>query len=228
MLYQTLTRVIAIGVFGLAAISLGCTDSMSPLVPTPQAITSSTPIGLAVLSMTPSSGPTIGGDFIRVFGRGFQSGVSVTLDGLPARVTRVTDTIIDARTLAHAPGTVDVVVTNSDGQVGMLKAAYIFDVFSVTGSPNIVTPSAELNVSWVAPAGRGCTGGGDWIALYKVGAPDEITATNGHSDLWSDHVCGATSGTWTLKAPDQPGEYEFRFMVGDFSVARSLPITVRP
>jgi hypothetical protein len=123
---------------------------------------------------------------------------------------------------------VDVVVTNADGQATTLAGAYTFGVFSVSGGPNLVAPGGVLTVSWVAPPGRGCSGGGDWIALYKVGDPDNTGATNGHSDIWYDHVCGATSGTWTLKAPPHPGEYEFRFLVGEFSVARSDRITVRP
>ena len=78
----------------------------------------------------------------------------------------------------------------------------------------------------MGPSGRGCSGGGDWIAIYKVGDPDITGAANGHSDLWFTHVCGATSGTSTLSAPRQPGEYEFRFMFGDTAVARSSPVTV--
>src|SRR5262249_25669636 len=152
---------------------------------------------------------------------GFQSGATVSLDGVAAEVARITYTTIEARTLAHADGPVDVVVTNPDGQAGTLKAAYTFAVFTVAGSPTLVAPGAELTVRWVAPTGRGCEGGGDWIAIYRVGDPDKTGAANGHSDLWYDHVCGAASGTWTLRAPAQPGEYEFRFMVGDFSVARS-------
>ena len=139
----------------------------------------------------------------------------------------MTSVTIDARTGAHATGTVDVMVSNPDGQTAMLSAAYTFAVFSVTGGPTLVAPGGELAVSWVAPSGRGCNGGGDWIAIYRVGDPDDTGAENGHSNLWYDHVCGATSGTWKLKAPAVPGAYEFRFLVGDFSVARSNAITVR-
>ena len=216
------SRVVAIGFLGLAGTSVACGDSTSSRTPT-----SSTPVGLTLLSVSPASGPTVGGDVISLLGSGFVSGATVTLDGVAAHVTRVTSTVIDARTLAHAAGPVDVVVTNPDGQTGTLKAAYTFGVFSVTGGPPVVAPGAALTVSWVAPSGRGCSGGGDWIALYRVGDPDQTGAANGHSDIWSDHVCGAPSGTWTLNAPAQPGEYEFRFMVGDFSVARSSPIAVR-
>jgi hypothetical protein len=177
--------------------------------------------------VSPSSGPTVGGDFFRLSGTGFQAGATVLLDGIAAQVTRVTSTTIEGLTVAHAVGSVDVVVTNPDGQVARLNAAYTFGVFSVTGSPNLVAPGTALTVSWEAPSGRGCGGGGDWIAIYRVGDPDETGASNGHSDLWYDHVCGAPSGSWKIQAPTQPGDYEFRFMVQNFSVARSNLVQVR-
>jgi hypothetical protein len=97
---------------------------------------------------------------------------------------------------------------------------------SLTASPSLVTSGDQLTMSWVAPSGRGCIGGGDWVALYRVGDPDITGAANGHSDLWFLHLCGATSGTSTLNAPPEPGQYEFRYMVGETSVARSSPVTV--
>ncbi len=131
-------------------------------------------------------------------------------------------------TPGHGAGIVDVVVTNPDGPSARLTGGYTFEVVSIslTASPSVVTSGDRLSVSWMGPSGRGCNGGGDWIAIYKVGDPDITGATNGHSDLWFVHVCGATTGTSTLSAPLQPGEYEFRFMVGDTSVARSSSVTV--
>jgi len=131
-------------------------------------------------------------------------------------------------TPVHAAGTVDVVVTNPGGPSGTLTGGYAFEVVSIslTASPNFVTSGGQLTVNWVGLSGRGCSGGGDWIAIYKVGDPDITGASNGHSDLWFTHVCGATSGTSTLSAPSQPGQYEFRFMVGDTAVARSNPVMV--
>lgn len=223
-------RAVVVSLLGLAGMSLGCSDSPSSptLTPTPAA-PASPPIGFTLTSVSPSSGPTLGGDYVRVFGTGFQSDTTVMLDGFAAQVTKITDTRIDARTLAHARGPVDLVVTNPDGKSATLKAGFVFvelAEFSVMGSPNLVAPGGELTVSWVAPSGRGCNGGGDWIALYKVGDPDQTTSANGHSDIWYDHVCGATSGSWKLKAPVEPGQYDFRFMVGDYATARSNPITV--
>jgi hypothetical protein len=117
MFHRFLSHVAAISLLGLAGVSLGCGDSFSPSSPTP-ASAPITPANFVLRSVSPSSGPTIGGDFIRLVGEGFQSGATVLLDGVAARVTKVTGATIDARTLAHASGPVDVVVTNPDGQAG--------------------------------------------------------------------------------------------------------------
>src|SRR6266545_4331521 len=69
--------------------------------------------------------------------------------------------------------------------------------YTVTAGPTVVAPGGLLTVNWTGPSGRGCNGGGDWIAIFRVGDPDITGAANGHSDLWFVHVCGATSGTST-------------------------------
>ena len=97
---------------------------------------------------------------------------------------------------------------------------------SLVASPRVVASGDQLTLKWAAPEGRGCAGGGDWVALYKVGDPDHTGAKNGHSDLWFVHLCGETSGSSTLSAPFEPGEYEFRYMAGDDAAARSNPVTV--
>ena len=186
------------------------------------------PVGLTVTSVSPTTGSTFGLAEIRVEGTGFLPGATLTLGGVAARVRSVSSTIINAETQPHEPGTVDVVVTNPDSEGRTLPGAYTFrvEVFGLTASSSLVTSGGALTVTWVAPPGRGCIGGGDWIGLYKVGDPDNTGAANGHSDLWYTHLCGATSGTSTLSAPTDPGQYEFRYMVGGTSVARSNPVTV--
>jgi hypothetical protein len=177
--------------------------------------------------MTPSAGPTIGGDYIRINGNRFQSGASVRLDGVVLSIVSLTSTVIKATTPAHSLGTVDIVVMNPDGETAMLKGAYTYaSSFAVAASPSVVAASGDLALSFEAPSGRDCSGGGDWVAIYKVGAPDDTGASNGHSDLWYEHLCGATSGKFALKAPSEPGAYEFRYMVGGTSVARSNAITI--
>jgi IPT/TIG domain-containing protein len=229
MPHRGITRIVAAGVLGLAGIGVGCGDSPSSPTPPPASMAPApvTPVGLTLRSVSPSSGPTSGGDSLRISGTGFQAGVAVTIDGAAAAVTTVTDTYVDASTVAHVEGAVDIVVANPDGESKTLAASYTFaNTFSVDASPTAVAPGGALTVSWHMPAGRDCRGGGDWIAIYRVGDPDATGAANGHSDLWYEHVCGLRSGAWTIKAPAEPGEYEFRLMVGGGSVARSSPVTV--
>jgi hypothetical protein len=224
------TRLVAIGALALAGLNLGCGDS--PASPTPVPVppvvfpAPAGPPALNVRSVFPSAGPLTGGDYVRALGDGFQFGSTVTIDGAVVDVMRVSSTFIEFRTRAHAAGSADVTVSTPDGQSKTLTASYRFAPFSIVAGASAVAPGGILTVSWRTPSGRGCDGGGDWIAIYKVGAPDQTGAANGHSDLWFDHVCGASSGVLSMPAPTEPGVYEFRFMVGDGAVARSQPITV--
>ncbi|MBA2503358.1 MAG: hypothetical protein H0V27_10800, partial [Pyrinomonadaceae bacterium] len=90
--------------------------------------------------------------------------------------------------------------------------------YSLTASPSTVAPGGTLNVSWAAPPGRAAT---DWVGLYRVGT--------GNGDfLWWQYTGGATSGTFTLSAPSEVGQYEFRYLLDDgyTDVARSQTVTV--
>jgi hypothetical protein len=226
--HRVVTPIVFAAVIGLAVIGAGCGESPTQPTPPPP---SAAPVAPAAPSftlevVTPSSGPTSGSDFVRVYGHGIQDGATVTIAGAAAPVTRKTATYIEARTSAHAEGAVDVTVMNPDGESRTLAGSYTFGVFSISATPTEVSPGGKLTVSWQTPPGRGCQGGGDWIAIYRVGDPDETGAANGHSDLWYEHVCGAPSGSWTIDVTVEPGLYEFRFMAGAGSVARSETVTV--
>ena len=204
---------------GLVALSMGC--GSSPAAP---ARLTEPPTVAAAGPISPASG--LPGDEVQVFGQGFLPGATVTFDGARAGIIRLTSTTIVVTTPLHLPGRVDIVVTNPDGQQVTLAGTFTYDSVSLTASPGVVGIGGQLTMTWLAPSGRGCVGGGDWIALYKVGDPDKTGAANGHSDLWYDHVCGAVTGRSTIAAPSQPADYEFRYMVGDTAVARSNAVTV--
>jgi len=93
-----------------------------------------------------------------------------------------------------------------------------FAVYTVTASTNIVGPGGPLSVSWTASTGRPK----DWIGLFRVG-----DANRDHG--WSNYTEAAKSGTFTLSAPVEPGEYEFRYLLNDGidDAARSGVVTVR-
>ncbi len=216
------TRLVVTILFTLVGTSLGCQGA--PVAPTPEPTPAVPTLPVAVSAISPARGLT--GDPVTVAGTGFLPGASLTLDGVAAITTRISSRSISAITPAHSAGTVDVVVTNTDGQSATLPGGYTFEFVSLTASPSLVKAGGRLTMSLAAPSGRSCNGGGDWVALYRVGDPDETGAANGHTDLWFEHLCGATSGKWTLNAPAQPGEYEFRYMVDAFAAARSNPVTV--
>ena len=74
-------------------------------------------------------------------------------------------------------------------------------------------------MSWTAST----EGGNDWIALFKKGDSNMAPITG-----WVGWTDGATSGTFTLSAPTQAGQYEFRYLLDDGygDAARSSLVTV--
>jgi hypothetical protein len=121
---------------------------------------------------------------------------------------------------AHAAALVDVIVTNVGGLRATLTAAftYAFEApYTLTAHTDTVVAGDQISVSWSVPRGEL----EDWIALCKVG--------QAYDDDWYDFTKGATSGTLTVAAPTQPGQYEFRYLFDDtFEVlAQSRPVTVR-
>jgi hypothetical protein len=91
-------------------------------------------------------------------------------------------------------------------------------VYTVTAGTNVVAPGGQLSVSWTASIGRHK----DWIGLFRVGDSNEAHG-------WSQYTGGATSGTETLSAPTEVGQYEFRYLLNDGlnDAARSSLVTVR-
>ena len=73
-------------------------------------------------------------------------------------------------------------------------------------------------MNFTAPAGRS---GSDWISLNKVGDSNQVYH-------WWSYTSGATSGSFSMIAPPEPGTYEFRYLVNNSydSVAASNTITV--
>ena len=78
-------------------------------------------------TVSPSSGPTTGGTAVTMTGQNFASGATVTFGGAAATsVVVVSATQITAHTPPHAQGSVNVVVTNPDGQSATLAGGFTF------------------------------------------------------------------------------------------------------
>jgi hypothetical protein len=91
--------------------------------------------------------------------------------------------------------------------------------YTLTPSASAVAPGGQLSVSWTASI----KGGNDWIALFKKGDSNTAPFTD-----WVGWTAGATVGTFTLSAPTQAGQYEFRYLLDDgwADAARSSVVTV--
>jgi uncharacterized Rossmann fold enzyme len=154
-----------------------------------------------VTGITPRFGSIAGGTAVAITGTGFQAGATVAIGGVPAtNVTVANATTLSAVTAAHAsPGSVDVVVTNPDGQAGTLTGGFTYalpptitavakfpDPFrlKITGSNFSANCSVSINgqlvpeASWKDSAKIIAKGGGALKALLPKGTPVQITVTN--------------------------------------------------
>jgi hypothetical protein len=129
---------VIVGPVGLFGLTSGCGGGA------PSPVTPSQPVPAPVVTgVTPNIGSTGGGATVTISGTGFLSvhGITVTLDATRAtNVETPGSTMFTFLTPAHAPGTVDLVVSNPDGQSHRLVGAYTY-----------VSPeSLDLNGQWVA------------------------------------------------------------------------------
>lgn len=199
-------------------------DRSSLLSPTPLAspsrfsgrATASSRLSVAIAAVSPSSGPTSGGTPIAITGADFAEGAIVLLGDLPARnVAVLTSTAITAVTPAHAEGTVDVIVTNPDGESVVLAGGYTYTAeLSVAPTIEAVSPPSgpttggmEIVISGIGFAEGATVNIGAWPATDVVVLSDtQITAiTSPHDEGMFDVTVISPDGqTATL-----PGAYTY-------------------
>jgi IPT/TIG domain/PKD domain/FG-GAP-like repeat/FG-GAP repeat len=93
--------------------------------PTTLTITQSSAFSPVVATVSPASGPASGGTALTINGVNFTSGATVSVGGVAATNVQVlSGTSITATAPAHAPGTVNVTVTN--GGTATLSGAYTY------------------------------------------------------------------------------------------------------
>jgi IPT/TIG domain len=97
------------------------TGSAPPPPPPPAAVAPT------ITAIAPTSASTAGGTTVTLTGTGFAAGAAVAFDGTAAsNVVVASATSITATTPAHAAGSVDVVVTNTDGRTGRLAGGLTY------------------------------------------------------------------------------------------------------
>jgi hypothetical protein len=109
-----------LGVTVTTTATCAATGSASPTV-------TAAPPSVTVTSVIPPNGPFFGGKPVTVNGTGFNAGATVTFGGTAAtNVVVVNSTQITAKTPAHAPGAVNVTVTNTNASTGTLNGGYTY------------------------------------------------------------------------------------------------------
>jgi hypothetical protein len=182
---------LAAGLLALCGVVVGCGPGSST-APSPPDLRNPAP---SILSVTPSLGSTGGGASVTITGVGLLPGIRVAFgsttvatffDPHPDRIFMTTP--------SHPPGSVDLVVTNVDGQTGLSKDAYTF------APPE----SFDVNGNW-----RGASFAGDYDE------PFTFTVVNG---AVASLTC-STSGLVRLSPPASiiHGEFLFRGEDADIS-----------
>src|SRR6188768_2242781 len=110
----------------IAVLQVGCDGQPGQPTQTPTPV----PTALAVSSVAPNT--TISGAPVSISGSGFRAGVTVTFGGVKAEVSDVLPSSIVTRVPELAPGRVDIVVTNTNGESATLAGAFTLVPFAVT------------------------------------------------------------------------------------------------
>ena len=154
---------------------LAALPSSSPDEPSPTITGISAP--------NPAAGPLSGGSRITIDGTNFINGATVDMGGTVCTVTSVTSTQIICTNASHAAGSVDITVTNPDGQSDTLASGYTYQT-------PILSPPSITGISAPNPA-AGALSGGSRITIDGTNFIDGTTVDMGGS------VCTVTSVTST-------------------------------
>jgi len=98
--------------------------------------------GPAVTSISPRSGPSVGGTMLVISGSNFDHGTQVFIGGLPAVMLSVEVDKLTAKTPAHVPGMVqNLIVSAPNGQVAITEA---FQYDPILEASPVIVPGAEI------------------------------------------------------------------------------------
>jgi hypothetical protein len=147
-----------------------------------------------VTSVGPSSGSTNGGTSVTISGTNFLRGATVQIGGVMATNVQVNNsTTITANTPAHAPGAVDVAVTNPDYQSSTLSNGYTYTMGSGIAFAQVgFLAIAKNGISSVAPAFPLAQSAGD-LNIVVVGWNDATSSITSVTDT--------AGNTYSLAAP---------------------------
>lgn len=123
---QTLTFVTPAGQVGPADLAVVNPDGQAATLPEGFVYTPAAAPSVSIAAVVPEQGSVAGGTTVTVSGIGFTPGFLAFLDGVPVDTTALGSTTFSLVTPAHAPGLVDMAVTNPDGSTAVRAGAFNF------------------------------------------------------------------------------------------------------
>jgi len=145
-----------------------------------------------VTGLFPTSGSTLGGDYVEVDGTSFFGVTGVTFGGTPAEIENVgaAGNYLDVLSPPHGAGVVDVRVTTTKGESAIAAA----DKFTYVAppAPPVVT---SLSVS------KGSTAGGTIVTINGTGLASAYWVQFGQAYVYSSSFTSNTATAITLKSP---------------------------
>jgi hypothetical protein len=173
------------------------------------------------LSVSPASGPTLGGTSVTITGTDFRSGATVTFGGTAVTsVTVVNASTITGTTASHAAGAVDVVVRNTDGQSGTCAGC-----FSYVASPPVLS-----NVQSSVNANRK-SATITWTTDIPADSQVEYGTSTAYGTFSALNGSLVTSHSVTLSGLSRGLTYHYRVYsrnsLGELSVSGDVTLTTR-
>ena len=155
----------------------------------------------AITNLSVTTGSLSGGTAVTISGSAFQTGAVVTFGGLSATVTSTTPTAIKVITPASSLGSVNVVVTNTDGQQATITGAFTYVPATPTGL-GATAGFEQISLSWTSAAGasiynvlRSPTSGGTYAPIGTTSTTTYIDTGLGDGVRWYYVVEATGSGT---------------------------------
>jgi MYXO-CTERM domain-containing protein len=148
-------------------------DNQTATAPTQFTYIASSPPTIS--SITPTFGPTAGGNSVIIAGTNFDANALVTFAGTPSPVTSGSSTSLTVTAPAHAAGSVTVVVKNADNQ--MVSTSYLYSDstppdMSVIPDMAIAIPDLAVPIDMTVIH--------DLAVVHDLAAaPDDLTAGGG-------------------------------------------------
>jgi hypothetical protein len=194
---------------GLADVAVTNGDGQSDVLPGGFNYFNGPPV---VTGIAPTCGVAGGGTQVTITGRNFKPGVGATVGGKPLSGFSRPDTgTIQGTTTAAPGGSVDVVVTNPDGQVDTLPAGYTFTDASHSCPQG---SGSALTLTRVAP-GSGPATGGTVVTLIGGGFLAGAVVKFGDTVATDLKLLGPGAATVTLPASARLGPVDVSLTLQD-------------